>query len=375
MDVVSPVGSETDWRDGIEEWQTFSPLTVHLLGFCVMHSSYDLVGTVVKELASKYASHLRVDELAFFTWNWTSLLMHLWSLVFSYYLWHIDFSMTHVAMHTWTTLFFSYFIIDVLYILKVRVYFKEKILRFLVLHHFLTFGVCLLYITAYTAPQFVGQSGPLSMLPTLWNSSSAVSNALFLYRLYHGVSKIDNELLYVTVGAFVVQRTWRILAYVACASSPYGTVFSKIVMMSPGFIMDAFDSMSQTSAIKLIQRKIREEREYQATSRQLLDRLLREQVTEVEIQSRSPTPSPKVAKRQLNQAAMRLSPSRFMLDEKLSKGESGGLRMSPSRLAFEEHISKKGAPDALRLSPSRIAFEEHLKKHQVSRSNSAPRHL
>eukprot|EP00020_Sapocribrum_chincoteaguense_P004438 CAMPEP_0170746454 /NCGR_PEP_ID=MMETSP0437-20130122/8818_1 /TAXON_ID=0 /ORGANISM="Sexangularia sp." /LENGTH=315 /DNA_ID=CAMNT_0011085207 /DNA_START=167 /DNA_END=1114 /DNA_ORIENTATION=- len=315
MAVATPVDGETAWWNGMEEWQCFSPISVHVIGFFMMHSTYDFVMTFVSEMSVRYAAHLRVDEVNFLNWNCTSLIMHLWSVVFSYYLWYIDFSMSHAAMQTWTSMFFAYFVIDVMYILKIRMFFKEKILRFLVLHHILTFGVCLLFVTAFLTPQFAGPSGRMSLFPTLWNSSSAVSNALFLYRMFHGVSTVDSELLHVTIAAFVTQRSWRMLVYVVGLSSPHGTWLCKLIMLSPGIFMDVFDSMSQLSAIQLIQRKLREEDEFQTTSQELFKRMLHEQRAEVAHMPRSPTPSPTLVKRLLKQTATSSSPLRLAGDE------------------------------------------------------------
>ena len=302
--------SLADWSSKYEDWQCFQPLSTHLLSYCLIHTVYDVLMWSGWELVSHVAADMRVDEVAFLTWNVVSFILNLAGGVFSLYFFYIDFHPSFLGMHTWTTMFFAFFIVDMMFIVKQRLYFKKKILRFLVFHHVLTFGVCILSIAAFTAPQFLGPPGKLLILPTLWNASSAISNALFIFRLLRGVGKVDATLLRVTTLAFVVQRTWRLLSYAVVLYHQPGMWAGKLVIMSPGFIMDTFDSMSQWTAIKLIRKKLREEIDHQSTSRALLARLRDEQASIVYDQSRSPTPSPTVAKRRMSLSALAASPPR-----------------------------------------------------------------
>jgi hypothetical protein len=259
------------------------------------------------ELVSGLGSTMRMDEIAFFTWNAVSLLLNLAGGGVTIYVIWADFDPTFHGIHTWPTMFFALFVVDMMFLVRQRLYFKQKILRFLVVHHLLTFGVCFLYLTAFTNPQFMGPAERLATLPMLWNASSAISNGLFLYRMVRGVGKVDRALLNVNIGCFYAQRAWRLSVYALGFYLQTGHFASKMLLLLPGAIMDVFDSMSQSSAIALIKKKMQEDNEHATASRALLERMRAEQPALGYDSSRSPTPSPTVSKRQLSTGALRSS--------------------------------------------------------------------
>ena len=257
-------------------WQVSSPLFMHVYMYCLVHTTYDVSMTVAWELLSRYAGWLRVDEITFAAWNIVVFLLNFSCTVFAWYLWYNDFPPDFVGVHTWTTLFFAMFIVDGLYIAKNRMYFKQKILKFLTVHHILTFFICIVYSVCFTAPALLNPLPLYSMMPPLWNGSSTITNMLWLFRLFRGKARIDTTLLVASIVAFVAQRAWRTLGlcfFFSHREIPYSAAF---VIVLPGLLMDFTDGMSQWSAILLIKRTIAENHERQHTSL-LLQRKVRDE--------------------------------------------------------------------------------------------------
>ena len=257
-------------QPGYAVWQSSSPLAMHLYMYCVVHVLYDVTMWLAWEFVSKSFPRIRIDEIVFASWNIVLFLTNVGCAVFSWYLWYADFPEDFVGLHTWTTTFLAMFVVDAMFLYKYRMHFKAKIIRFLGLHHALTFGVCALYIASFTTPQLATPVKQLSMMPFLWNGSSVITNVSFLFRMSRGVGKIDKTLLDVTTICFVLQRTWRITSYCFFLYTVQGQWVAKVIIMTPGFIMDLFDSMSQVSAIYLLRKKLAEQAEHRSTAAALL---------------------------------------------------------------------------------------------------------
>jgi len=291
-----------------EPWQCFAPLYTHLVAYCIVHTVYDACMWLGWEIVSGLNSSMRMDEIAFFTWNVVSLVLNLAGGAITMYVLATDFDPTFHGIHTWPTMFFALFVVDMMFLVRQRLYFKQKILRFLIVHHLLTFGVCILYLTAFTYPQFLGPAERLATLPMLWNASSAISNGLFLYRMVRGVGKVDAALLRVNTACFYAQRAWRISVYALGFYLQTGHLTSKLLLLLPGAIMDVFDSMSQSSAIALIKQKMQEDMQHAASTRALLERMQLQQPALQYDSSRSPSPSPSptIARRRLSSGKLQL---------------------------------------------------------------------